>query len=260
MLPNISDLAPGDAESSKLDLKDFDIHRIRTIYDPMFEAAYAPLWAEFGAKNEMERRETLGERFCLAPKMVYELVLVQQKGVFAAVRDHTVIPSAGEVIVHLSHNLVAPEFRRTGLAGWMRAFPIETARQLSPGDFVTLVAEMEYDDGSDPQRAIRLKSYQKAGFLKVDPARVYYFQPDFRLPEEIDASGGPQPVPFQLLIRRVGREGATTTTGNEVRRIVKAIYQMYGAQFRKQDMEHPALDLSLYPEPGESIQLLPPTA
>jgi hypothetical protein len=160
MLPTPADLAPGDAKSAGLDLLGFEVFHIRSHTDPRFDAAYQPLWAEFGLKNEMERRETLAARFALAPRMLYEMVLVQKEGRFAAVRDHTAIPAEDEVVVHLSHNLVAPEFRRTGLSGWMRAFPVATARDLRPGARITLVAEMEYDDGSDPGRTIRLRAYE----------------------------------------------------------------------------------------------------
>ncbi|MEQ1862498.1 MAG: hypothetical protein ABMA13_21475 [Chthoniobacteraceae bacterium] len=259
MLPTAADLAPGDSKSAELDLAAFDVHRIRSIDDPRFEAAYAPLWAEFGAKHEMERRETLAARFRLAPAMTFEMVLVEQGGEFAAVRDHTAIPAERETVVHLSHNLVAPAFRRSGLAGWMRAFPVALARELRPGAPVTLAAEMEYDDGTDPDRAIRLRAYENAGFRKVDPARVHYHQPDFRTPSAIDASS-PQPVPFQLLLRRVGREDEAIVSGAEVRAVVRALYAMYGAQFRPQDMTHPALDLAPYPAPDSALALLPPTA
>jgi hypothetical protein len=259
-LPLASDLAPGDARSAELDLAEFTIHRIRAVDDPHFEAAYARLWDEFGARHEMERRETLAQRFSLAPAMQYEIVLVECEGAFAAVRDHTVIPILEETVVHLSHNLVAPDFRRGGLAGWMRALPIATAREFTPPlTGITLAAEMEYDDGSDPARAIRLRAYEKGGFRKVDPQVVHYHQPDFRAPAEIDATGV-QPVPFQLCVRRVAEEARTVIMGAEVRRIVAALYGMYGPQFRPQDMAHPALDLTRYPPDDAAIPLLPPTA
>jgi hypothetical protein len=258
-LPLPSDLAPGDSKSAALDLSTFEVHRIRSIEDPWFEPAYEELWAEFGAKGEMELRETLAARFRLAPGMIYEVVFVRQHGAFAAVRDHTVIPTEAETVVHLSHNLVAPEFRRSGLAGWMRAFPVLSAREFRPDAPITLAAEMEHDDGTDPDRAIRLRAYERAGFMKVDPARVAYHQPDFRSAAAIDAAGGAaSPIPFLLLLRRVGREGEKTISGGEVRRVVRALYRMYGAQFRAKDMAHPALDLSSYPPEDAVLSLLPP--
>jgi hypothetical protein len=119
---------------------------------------------------------------------------------------------------------------------------------------------MEYDDGSDPKSAIRLNAYERAGFLKVDPRAVRYFQPDFRPPSDIDASGGARPLPFQLILRRVGKDSESTITGATVRRIIRALYAMYGAQFRPQDMAHPALSLGEYPADNAEVALVAPTA
>ena len=267
MLPSLiflpADLAPGDAKSAGLDLSAFQFDRIRGIDDPLFEIAHAELWREFGAKNEMERRETLALRFALAPRILYELILVRRAGEFIGARDHTAIVTRDgtQAIVHLSHNLLAPAARRTGLGGWMRAFPIQTARELLAGKSapVTLVAEMEHEDGLDPQRAIRLRAYERAGFVKIDPQLVDFHQPDFRAFSEIDASGGARPVRYQLVIRRVGREGETTLAGAEVRTLAQALYDIYGPQFRPQDMAHPLLDLARLPADDVVVPLLPPT-
>src|SRR5436190_598712 len=115
----VLDLAPGDLHSAALDLSPFQFDRIRTFEDPLFESGYAQLWAAFGANNEMERRETLALRFSLAPRLLYEMILVRREGEFVAVRDHTAIRTGdgGQAVVHLSHNLVTPAARRTGLAG-----------------------------------------------------------------------------------------------------------------------------------------------
>ena len=258
-----SDLAPGDAKSAGLDLSAFQFDRIRGIDDPLFEMAHAELWREFGAQNEMERRETLALRFALAPRILYEMILVRRAGEFIGARDHTAIVARDgtQAVVHLSHNLLAPAARRTGLGGWMRAFPIQTAREClaEKNAPITLVAEMEHDDGIDPQRAIRLRAYEKAGLVKIDPQFVDFYQPDFRTPAEIDASGGPQPVRFQLVIRRVGRERETTIRGAEIRALVQSLYDIYGPQFRPQDLAHPLLDLARLPADDAIVPLLPPT-
>ena len=197
--------------------------------------------------------------------MRYEMVLTQKSGALAAIRDHTAIWFEDEVIVHLSHLLVAPEWRRSGLAGWMRAASLLTAREFiaehsRPSAAITLVGEMEYDDGRDPRRTVRLTAYERAGFRKIDPAAVRYFQPDFRTPAEIDASGGASPLPFQLIVRRIGTESERTIRGAKVRRIVRALYTMYAAQFRPCDMAHPSLALSTYPANDAEVALVAPTA
>lgn len=255
-------LAPGDGKSAALDPALFDWTRICAREDGDFERAYAALWGEFGEAGEMESREVIAGRFAMGAAMRYELVMVSRDGALAAVRDHTAIWAEGEVVVHLSHVLVAPEWRRSGLAGWLRAVPIVAARAVAAAhgaadEAVTLVGEMEHDDGSDTKRAVRLAAYERAGYRKLD---VRYFQPDFRAPAEMDATGGARPLPFQLIVRRVGREGECAMPGRDVRRIVSALYAMYGAQFRPQDMAHPALSMAALPGDGEMVALLPPTA
>lgn len=259
-------LAPGDGKSAALDPETFSWTRIRGIDDRSFQRAYQVLWDEFGAAHEMETADVLRERFQLAPRMQYEMILVQHGDDVAAVRDHTAIWMDGEVVVHLSHLLVREPYRRSGLAGWMRAVPILAAREVAasqgkPDAPITLVAEMEYDDGSDERRSIRLKAYERAGYLKVDPGFARYHQPDFRSPEVIDAAGGPCPLPFQLLARQVGREGEHSVPASRVKHWVKALYAMYGAQFRPADMAHALLCLDHYDvDPGAAIPLIPPTA
>ena len=265
IVSSTADLAPGDAASAGVDLAAFHIDRIRTLDDPLFETAYAPLWAEFGAKHEMELRATLGQRFRLAPRMLYEMVLVRRGGDFVAVRDHTAAVADGGAVVHLSHNLIAPTARRTGLAGWLRAWPIQTARECLAANGaavnapVTLVAEMEHPSADDPSRAIRLGAYEKAGFQKIDPAAVDYHQPDFRAPEMIDATGGARPLAFQIIVRRVGREREQTLSGREVRGLVRALYAIYAPQFRPADLAHPLLAPDRFPPDDALIALLPPT-
>jgi GNAT superfamily N-acetyltransferase len=199
--------------------------------------------------------------------MRYDLMVVRDiAGAFVAARDHTAIADAEQVVVHLSHALVDPSWRRSGLAGWLRALPLQTARAcLQRGGFspevpITLSAEMEYLDGEDEARAIRLSAYERAGYKKIDPAIIDYHQPDFRPREVIDASGGPLPLRFQLIVRRVGREGEERISGAEVRTIVQRFYSMYGQECRVADMEPLWAQLANYPEPDTRIALLPPTA
>jgi len=263
------DLAPGDEKSAKLDLARFDLARIRSVDDPLFEEAYGRLWLEFGPKDEMERREVLARRFQLEPRFYYEMALVRAGGEFVAVRDHTAAMTrdGASVVVHLSHNLVSPLARRTGLAGWMRALPIAAARQcvavngapVAPFAPITLLAEMEYPLPDDPPRMIRLQAYERAGFRKIDPQMVKYYQPDFRDPAVIDATGGARPLPFQLLVRRVNREHERCVFGVEMRQLVETLYDIYRPQFRATDLAHPSLSLDSYPADDTMIPLVPPT-
>ncbi len=269
-----ADLAPGDAKSAGLDLSGFQLVRIHSATHPLFEEAYQKLWAEFGARNELEQRAVLMRRFQWAPArpvsgcaLRYEMILLRSGEKFAGVRDHTaIVPRArAGAVVHLSHVLVDPVWRRSGLAGWLRALPIQTAREcllaagVSPTAPITLVAEMEHPAPEHPERLLRLLAYEKAGFKKLDPRAVPYLQPDFRSTVAIDASGGPRPLPFGLIVRRVNREQEQTITGAEARGMVETFYQMYGAGFRAQDMALVWKNLDNFPVPNATVRLLPPT-
>ncbi len=270
MIP--SDLAPGDAKSLERDWSDIALHPITSTEDPLFEMAFGALWAEFGEIDEIEQPSVLAERMQWDGRTLvggcalhYGMMLLTARGQFAAVRDHTAIVQEGQpgAIVHLSHNLVAPEWRRSGLAGWLRALPIQTARsclaaQNRPADSpIILVGEMEHPDPADAASLVRLKAYEKAGYVKVDPRRVNYLQPDFRPHEEIDFDGL-KPLPMALLVRRVGHETESVITGAEVREIARALYRMYATGFRERDMTPLFAGLKSYPPDGERIPLLPP--
>jgi hypothetical protein len=118
---------------------------------------------------------------------------------------------------------------------------------------------MEHPHPLFPNRLVRLAAYEKAGFKAVDPAVVKYFQPDFRPPDEIDAGGGPRPLPFRLVLRRVGREEQQIVQGAEVREIVECLYRMYGTGFREQDMAAVWQNLRHLPEDAADIPLVAPT-
>jgi len=271
-----ADLAPGDSRSTELTQGDLEVARIHSSEHPLFAAAYAGLWTEFGSPGEMEPRAVIEQRLAWYPAeavhdcwLRYEMVFVQQRGQRVAVRDHTVVATRrygiAEAVVHLSHALVDPAWRRTGLAGWLRAWPLQTAREtlaaagLPVTAPITLVAEMEHPDPQAADRMIRLNAYEKAGFQKIDPSVVQYFQPDFRPPEIIDASGGPRPLPFSLIVRRVGRESEAVIRGAEVREIVECLYTIYGTSFREQEMMALRRSLDTYPAGDREIALVAPS-
>jgi hypothetical protein len=273
MIP--SDLAPGDIKSLERDWSEIELFRIKSADDPGFDIAFGALWAEFGARSEVEQPTVLskrlrwdGDKLIGGYALRYRLVLLKSRGRLAAVRDHTAIVRSGVAgsIVHLSHNFIAPEWRRTGLAGWLRALPIQSARNClaeqrrSPEEPITLVGEMKALDRNDPASYARLKAYEKAGYLLIDPRRVPYLQPDFRAPDEIDLAGGPKPLSLGLIVRRVGQERELTVSGAETRRIVEALYRVYGETFRQRDMAPVLASLGRYPAPDDVIDLLPPSA
>lgn len=271
---NPADLAPGDLRSAQADFRGFELRQIASAEDPWFAPAYEQLWKEFGAKDELETRDVIADRLRWDPAsttdgcgFLYELLLVTKGAEFVAVRDHTAIvcdrcPIAA---VHMSHNLVAPEHRRTGIAGWMRALPAATARRClaaraRPADTpVCLVGEMEPADPTDEARIIRFRAYEKAGYRKVEPTAVEYFQPDFRPPEVIEAAGGSSPLKLDLLFRFVGDEERAGVTAHELREIITCLYRMYGKSFREQEMTELWENLSTLEDSDRAIPLILPT-
>jgi GNAT superfamily N-acetyltransferase len=270
-----ADLAPGDAAALRFDGSAIRVRRVRSADDPWFALAYERLWAEFGNPCEMEKREVIASRLAWDParpiggyRYRYEMLVVEHGEQLVAVRDHTAIAPAEAsaspvaVLVHLSHVLVEPRWRGKGLAGWLRAFPLQTAREcaaaVGAAGSITLVAEMERPAEADVATLRRLASYGSAGFRKIDPARVHYAQPDFRSAAAIDASGV-QPVPLGLVIRRVGREKERQIRGAEVRAIVAALYEMFAVHVRR---EHMAPLWALYdelPADEDLLDLVHPT-
>jgi GNAT superfamily N-acetyltransferase len=267
-------LAPGDNKSLHGDWSGLALHEIRSTDDPCFETAFNALWNEFGEAGEMECPEILADRMKWHPgemldgaALLYAMQLVTKNGEFVAACDHTAIllenhPGA---IVHHSHILVAPDWRRSGIAGWMRALPVSTALEAlatalrpvhSP---ITLVGEMEPYRPARPATIVRLAAYEKAGFKMIDPTQVDYRQPDFRPPQIIDRENGPRALPLCLLVRRIGREVEDFVSGAEVRHCVHALYKMYARGFREQDMHIVLKSLQSYPAEGARIRLVPPT-
>lgn len=240
--PLAEDLAPGDRRVAAFDWSGFTVRRVTGPDDPDFDAAFTRLWDEFGARGEMERRTAIVDRLAWDPRRpsdgharLYEMLVVRRGDEIVAVRDHTAVvpPDGGPTVVHLSHVLVMPSQRGSGLAGWLRALPLQTARRAAAAAGrgldapVLLVAEMEHPDPTDVARTIRLRSYERAGFHKVDPTAAPYAQPDFRPP---DVLGGDAPVsiPLALVLRRVGREDEDEMTAAELSAVIDALYGLYG--------------------------------
>ncbi len=272
------DLAPGDVRALEVEWAGLRVERVRSADHPLFRPLYERLWREFGALGEMEKQSVIAQRLEWDPRrpvdhhaLLYEMLAVLAGDKIVGLRDHTAIvpmpPHRGDhpglVVVHLSHIIVEPPMRGGGLSAWLRAFPLQAARECAAAagepanDRITLVAEMEHPDGRTPMVMARLRSYDRAGFLKVDPDVVRYVQPDFRAAAEIDASSV-QPVPLALVIRRVGREHERTVSGGEIRSIARALYTMFGVHTRADHMAPLWNLLDHFPGPGETVALRRP--
>ena len=275
-----ADLAPGDRAVATRDWSDVRVRRIASESDPDFALVYERLWSEFGARGEMERRAVIRERLAWDPTrplpgaaLAYEMLVLRRGAAVAALRDHTAVvrldarrkPLDGPVVVHLSHAFVDPAHRGSGLAAWLRALPLQAARRcaqavgLAPDAPIVLVAEMEPRDPSEPARMTRLRSYERAGFLLVDPAAAPYAQPDFRAPELL-AGDVPRAVSLGLVVRRVGRESETSMLAAELRAVVDSIYAVYGVHVPAAALDPLRAAAAAWTARPAPFPLLPPTA
>lgn len=274
------DLAPGDGDTASRDFSDVRVQRVLDADHPDFGVAYERLFGEFGPRGEMERRAVICERLAWDPArplagaaLAYELLALRRGGAIAALRDHTAIvrldahgrPLPGPVVVHLSHALVEPSHRGTGLAAWLRALPLQAARRCArvggceAGTPVVLVAEMETRDPEKPERMTRLRSYERAGFRMVDPSAAPYCQPDFRAPDQW-TGGEPEPVSLALVVRRVGRETEHEMPASELAAVVEAVYAVYGVHVPAAALDPLRAAATRYTSRPGPFRLLPPTA
>ncbi|WP_437998511.1 hypothetical protein WMF26_50170 [Sorangium sp. So ce185] len=191
--------------------------------DAAFDEGYRALDEVFGPKGELERRKVLAAWFAgqhtdpAAPiEARYHMLLARSvdDGRLAGVRDGyvTLDRAARRCVVLLSHALVLPAYRRSGLAALLRAAPVALARRALEGAGlggssaeVMLAAEMEAVDPDDRDTVVRLIAYGRAGFAIIPPAVLPYAQPDFR---DLAALGvAPVPLPLLAVVRQVGEEG-----------------------------------------------------
>lgn len=277
LLPD--DLAPGDRSVAARDFSDLAVRRVASARDADFATAYAQLWGEFGGSGGMETRRAIEERIAWDPMrpigthaLGYELLVLRRKGAIAALRDHTAVvrldaqgrPRPGPVVVHLSHALVLPAERGSGLAAWLRALPLQAARRVAairgwaPDTPIVLAAEMEPLEAAHAERIARLRSYERGGFKMVDPAAAPYLQPDFRAPEEI-ARSAPRSIPFALVLRRVGREDETAMPAAELAAVIESIYAVYAVHVPPVALEPVRADAARWLAREPSFRLLPPT-
>lgn len=196
----------------------FSGHRVCDPASPVFDEAFGALWDCFGAQGELERRPVL-EAWLREPtvrgplRIDYHLLVWRERasGALVAIRDAFVgvDRAGGSCVALLSHALVLPGFRRSGVAAVVRTAPATLARQAVAAAGIdaprVLVAEMEPVDPADAASIVRLLAYGRAGFAVVPPAVLPYCQPDFRaLSDPSDAA----PIPMALVVRVVGRESA----------------------------------------------------
>ncbi|WP_437734145.1 hypothetical protein [Sorangium sp. So ce1335] len=220
MIVDPRDVCPGEGpEKVARALAQFSLSEAR--HEAAFDEGYRALDAFFGPKGEIERREVLwawlaGEHADGAAPIsaTYHMLLARDaEGRLAGARDCfvTLDRAARRCVVLLSHALVLPDFRRSGLAALLRAAPVALARRAlgeagidAAQAEILLAAEMEPVDPDDRDTAVRLFAYGRAGFAAIPPEVLPYAQPDFRDTAALGVT--PVPVPLVAVVRQVGEE------------------------------------------------------
>jgi hypothetical protein len=237
----------------------YELHSIEHPDHPDFPRAYQILWEAFGPQGEMEPQAAIRQFLLDDPfdpiasgtfVRYFLLIAKDRQGNLRGVRDGSVLynPSYAPdlCLVYLSHIFMLPEARGTVLTYWLRIAPVELAveylyqlhqRNLvklpapdQPGKYfgvqLNLGAEMEYFSPDDRLSLQRILFYGRGGFDVIDPRHFPYRQPDFRDPALITATGN-TPVPFMLLLRRMGRERQARLPIDEASAVMRLLYDEF---------------------------------
>jgi hypothetical protein len=234
----------------------YEIWSIEDPDDVDYPAAYKLLWDAFGPSGEMEREEAIRSFLredSFSPTAsgtfirYFLLVARDRDGVVRGARDGSVLinPSYAPdlCVIYLSHIFMMPQARGTVLSYWLRIAPVEIAMHYMAalhalgklplplpdnparnfGMNINLAAEMEYFTPEERLSLQRILFYGRGGFDVINPRHFPYRQPDFRDPEVIRETGN-QPVPFMVLLRRMGRERLATMPIEEARAVMRLLY------------------------------------
>ncbi|MBA3547359.1 MAG: hypothetical protein H0T76_12805 [Nannocystis sp.] len=252
----------------------YEIESIEHPDHPDFERAYQILWDAFGPQGEMEpehaiRGFLLDNSYEPLPSgtfiRYFLLVAKDGEGNLRGVRDGSVIYNPAWApdlcTVYLGHIFLLPHTRGTVLTYWLRIAPVELAVEYlaqlqerglielplpdQPGKYfgvqLNLAAEVEFFSPEDRLSLQRILFYGRGGFDVVDPRHFPYQQPDFHGPEVI-AQVGNRPVPFMLLLRRMGRERQARLPIEEASTTMRLLYDEF-AYFCTPDFLQNSLDI-----------------
>lgn len=257
-------------EMIERETRKYELWDIMSPDDPDFENAYNMLWEAFGPQGEMERIEAIRgflnddslEATETGTYCRYFLLVARDKqGNLRGVRDGSVLVNQDYdpdlCVVYLSHIYMLPEARGSVLSYWLRIAPVELALKYlaelhalrriqlplpnSPakhfGMRIDLTAEMEYFTPEEPISSQRVLFYGRGGFDVINPAHFPYRQPDFREPEVIRLTGN-QPMPFMVLVRRMGRERQATLPIDEARALMRLLYDDFACHCAPEFLEN----------------------
>jgi hypothetical protein len=257
-------------EMIERETRNFQVWSIGFPSHPDFLAAYQLLWDEFGPHGGMERLEAVKSFLLEDPyeptsagtfMRYFLLVAKDDKGEILGARDGVLLMNQSYdpdlMVVFLSHIVMKPEARGTVLSYWLRIAAVELAVQYladlnamgkiklpapdQPGRYfgmkIDLAAEMEYFSPEDPISLQRILFYGRGGFDAVNPRYFPYRQPDFRDPDIIKATGN-QPVPYMMLLRRMGRERQAVLPTEEARAVIRLLYDDFATHCLPENLVH----------------------
>lgn len=257
-------------EMIERETRQFGIWEILSPEDPAFPAAYQALWDAFGPHGEMEREDAIRrflqedsfEPVASGTYIRYFLLAARDRaGRVLGVRDGSILVNPAYdhdlCVVYLSHIYTFPEARGTVLSYWLRIAPVEIAVEYlaelhrrgkialpapaQPGKYfgmrMMLTAEMEYFTPDERLSWQRVLFYGRGGFDVVNPRHFPYLQPDFREPEAIRASGN-RPLPFMILVRRMGAERQATMPIEEAVATMRLLYDDFACHCAPEHLEN----------------------
>ena len=273
--------------------RQFSIWDVEDPDDPDFQPAYDMLWEQFGPHGEMERVEAIRsflrddsyDPVAAGTFIKYCFLVARDKGgAIRGVRDGSILVNQDYdptlCVVYLSHIYMRPEARGTVLSYWLRIALVEIAvrylKELhdrgrirlpqpdAPGKYfgmrIVLTAEMEYFTPEERLSWQRVLFYGRGGFDVINPRHFPYRQPDFRDPEVIRQTGN-QPMPFMVLVRRMGRERQASMPIEEASAVMRLLYDDFACHCAPEFLENSlqvVLDrLDRRAQRKDTVELLP---
>ncbi len=257
-------------EMIERETRKYSLWDVTSSSDALFDGCWELLWEGFGASGEVERREVIAASVDADPFVptkdgtfhrYFLLAARDRDGRLLGVRDGSILVNPAYdpslCVIYLAHIYMRPEARGSVLSYWLRIAPVELATQYlkdlhsrglfelpapdQPGRYfgmrMNLAAEMEYYTPEERQSWQRILFYGRGGFDAINPRHFPYRQPDFRDPAVIRETGN-RPVPFMVLLRRIGRERQATLPIAEAQAVMNLLYDDFAEHCSEEHLQN----------------------